>query len=665
MALISAMEYVYPPALWRNQDPLVASNAPVNKWFAREWAIDIPESQIGWMLSQGWVVNDVTEDEDKPPKNIYNLYRDKFKAQSAMADLLNSYVVLFNEARVNNDARYDDVITVWSDALSKTQSHMDRASAAHNAYEVLFLNSLDSIVGTIDSALNLTNSGAAAAFNDAEAALNTFASSLAQLGSGYTSYSGAIGTILSTQTSSLSQYTTRVAAMLTQLAADYTGLLNGIDALETADDTTLASHVTAYEAKLDALETAVTTVQAQLLALVNDAEDAYEDYRTPATTSISAMESELTNLNSDVDALLDSLDTAIDGQEATVGIILALFLSEFATHETTTRALLVDLGVTELARINEDSDNKLARTRQLLVDRGFYSSTLVAQTDARIERERTEAIGALNDKLAREKVTNEHTLQGQRVAARDRQLDGEKYLHALNQEAIKYRAEWSARLFQSTVELHKTVAGLHGTIRDARMQFISMESGVRDRVFGWGRDATKAVAEGKAHVYQLRRALTQWKSDSRFKVADALRSVRASSSDLYGKELAARNSVDAFAAKAQEQLMTLLNGYIGQYGEGVARYAAMTIQNGRSLADIRLHTISEAMRTRMAFATGLTEANNATQKLLAYQIDARNNLAVGLFRMMGERKDPFPEVQEFGSLIVGMSGSGAAKWVAQ
>lgn len=684
---ISEMELVFPEAGfgelnftdWPVEPPLAtdlrlpldidlgfdAANRPdaseVANWFEQETIENIPTTHVPFMFAQGWTVPDdapPVADGNSPPQYIWTLTRNTFKAEPALTNLLTNYTKHFNDARAATDRQYDDVVMLWSDTLLKTQSHLNRAAAGHNAYEVTLITTLSDIVSQIQTRAYTMLAGAGATFDEVVDALNTYVNELSRLGTGYDTYSAAMETILTTQSTSLSQFVSRAAALLTQLGSDYTTHDAAIADLESTEDSNLTSHVTAYEAKLDAMETAVSTVETQLLGLVDDAEAAYTEYRTEALSILTEMDTALSALSSGIDTQLDAMDAAIAGHEVTYDGLLALLTTDYDTHAGLTRGYLSDLGTTELARINELFDNLLASARQNLTDRGFYSSALVTQTDARVERERSEAITTLNDRLNREKVDHEHKLYAELTSVRDKSLAGEQYVHSLDDAAIKYRAEWTLRLHQQTVEFKKTVLDMRDNLRQAKNQFIAQEQGVRTSVFGWGQDARKAVADGKDQVYQLRQAVIRWKSDSEFKLAAELRSIRDATGDLYKTELDARNGADAFAAGIREKILTLLNGYIAQYASGLNTYAQTNLANGQFLANVRENVIADIMKARFQYTTGLTQAQAKQHELHKFQLDSRNNLATALFRFMGDRKWEKPELQEFAQMVLTV-GQGA------
>ena len=663
---VGNIEVVFPPAFpWFDHDPADMVVPDVDAMFtAADTQTDIPDAQLGFLMAQGWVPTASAADPAIAGGKLWTIQRDTFSDNTALLDILTDYTTFYNDATIAEDGQYDSVVELWSDALLKTQSQLDRAAQNYNGYEVAFLSSLSDIVDQVYTRANTMLAGVSTTFDEVTAALNTYADELSKLGTGYDEYETAIEAILTTQTASLNQFVGRAAALLTQLSTDWTTHDTAITDLETAGDSALATHVTAYEAKLDAMETAVTTVESELDSLIADASTAYTSFRTEVLAILSEMDTSLSALTSGVSTQLGLMDTAVDAHEVTVDGILALYTSDYGTHAALTRGYLTDLGTTELARINEQFNNLLAGNRQALVGRGLYAAALVTQTDARVERERSEAITSLNDRLNREKLEHEHRLYGELTSVRDKNLAGQQYLHALDDATIKYRADWTLKLHEQTVSFKQVVVGMRGSLLAAQNQFIDRQQAVEEKLFGWGQDARKASAAGKDQVYRLREAVKQWKGNNEFKLAAELTAVRAAYDNLYKAELDARNKVDAFAADGRKDLLTLLNSYISTYANGVNAYARTTLTNGQFLAGSRENVIQDIMKSRFQFAAGLTTAEMEQQKLHKFQLNERNNLAVGLFRYMGDRKWDKPDMQEFGRMIMAVGHSGEYAWGA-
>jgi len=202
---------------------------------------------------------------------------------------------------------------------------------------------------------------------------------------------------------------------------------NHLDTVRDVSDANLALYVTEMDAS-------VAEIQAEMILCTAD-----------ATAAASELATQLSQYLTKLDALEGIYDT----------------------HEAVAEAFLVDLGVAETARINEQFDSALAKNLQALTDRGMYSSYLITSVTARIERERSEALTQLNDRLAREKLENEHTLYEQERVIKGMVLDGRvTHNNALMQKA------------QFVIQTRKDIAL---TVMQARMARMSGRMDIRDR----------------------------------------------------------------------------------------------------------------------------------------------------------------------------------------
>jgi hypothetical protein len=191
---------------------------------------------------------------------------------------------------------------------------------------------------------------------------------------------------------------------------------------------------------------------AMLQSLVNVYTLAYNEGRTKNalrydnivanwTTQIGQCITELDNMVGDSNAYvslylgqLGSLMSQIDGQIAAATSQAAGIIG-----------LAGNLGSGELIRINEQFDNLNATNAQQLASRGFYSSAILTQATARVERERNLAILELNDRINREKieiqkfqVQTQHELIGRQLEANMQRLAGLTETHRQEMDLYKY-----------------------------------------------------------------------------------------------------------------------------------------------------------------------------------------------------------------------------------
>ena len=80
---------------------------------------------LAWELAQGWFLTNTVYGERSPTTGImqitYSLKRRTLKAEKALQDLINQSTEGYNWGRKMNDQRYDDIVTIYSVLLDKTE----------------------------------------------------------------------------------------------------------------------------------------------------------------------------------------------------------------------------------------------------------------------------------------------------------------------------------------------------------------------------------------------------------------------------------------------------------------------------------------------------------------------------------------------------------------
>lgn len=238
----------------------------------------------------------------------------------------------------------------------------------------------------------------------------------------------------------------------------------------------------------------------------------------------------------DIGAIIAGVDTAIDdfavavsafnNEYADLGLTL---LSDYEAHQILAREFLVDLGATELARINEKFDADLATQSQAMIDRGFYSSGIMADITARNTRERNEAIVELNDRLAREKLQNQHTLYEQQFKMRLGGLDASMKAIDASSKIVSSRlqhgqfsAEIRHKIATLSVQTRLTVLGLREKYYELLLQSITWESARTSELYQQLVQVRIRQAEILGRTMQQDMELLKYQLDGRNEIAASL-----------------------------------------------------------------------------------------------------------------------------------------------
>jgi len=390
------------------------------------------------------------------------------------------------------------------------------------------------------------------------------------------------------------------------------------DAQTTEQNAQAGIFLTDLDAYMDAIETLIEDNQTQIVADALSAKIALEymdgrltELETNAAASaviINGLLSGLsTNVNtyvSEISVILTSLDAdylaveadleAIKTSAGTLGnefatnyqAILDYLESDYLSHEGLSRGFLDDLGTTERARINEEFAARLSVQLQQLTTRGLSTSTLIADITERNHRDRDEQIQALNDRLMREKLGNQHQLYQQQFGMRTRMMDAQTQLYSVRQEVLKYQAS--------------LISGVYALLQETRNRIMA----------------------GKQAI-------------------------------LSARDANARLGIEVNSTLLQ-QLQTALTGVLG----GKERFGTLLMQLANTLAEHKHKAIIERMNTAAQRLDGWKSVSAENRALLAYQLDERNKLLIGLYSFVERRDDEGPRWEDQAKMIAALGDSG-------
>jgi hypothetical protein len=319
---------------------------------------------------------------------------------------------------------------------------------------------------------------------------------------------------------------------------------------------------------------------------------------------------------------------------------------------------LVNLGSEELARINEEFAANLSSQIQSLTNAGLTMSTLIADVTARNHRDRDERIQALNDRLMREKLENQHRLHEQRVAMRSRTMDGIDRVHGARQEVLRYQASLITGTYSLLAETRSRIlAGKQAifSARDANARYgVEVKSSLHSAL----QQVRQKTMESLDRIYQLRDIFAKWESESAVKRYEQIQQIEAQFLSAIDKQLAARQDVNRFEVSQQAALLTQAQSALSGLISGKEKYAVLVMQNANTLAEHKHKAIVERMNAAVQRLDGWKTVAAQNKELMAYQLDERNKLLIGLYSFVERREDTSPQWAEMSKMIAGLSDSG-------
>lgn len=103
-----------------------------------------------------------------------------------------------------------------------------------------------------------------------------------------------------------------------------------------------------------------------------------------------------------------------------------------------------------------------------------------------------------------------------------------------------------------------------------------------------------------------------------------------------------------------DQLQTAFNGVLG----GKERFSTLLMQNASTLVELKHKVIVERMETAVKRLEGWKSVADDNRRLMAYQLDERNKLLIGLYSFVERREDIGPTWNDGARVIAALGDAG-------
>lgn len=164
------MDAINPLLYITDWTPVPETIIDASQWFEDETTIlrvhGGSEVSLAWFQAQGWVVvtsqkvagspttrstNVVNNNDDGESTAsttvttdsfdyIYTLKRRKLQSERVLQDMITEFTSAYNEGRLLNDRRYDEIVTLYSVMLSKSESELSAITAESIPYDTIIDN---------------------------------------------------------------------------------------------------------------------------------------------------------------------------------------------------------------------------------------------------------------------------------------------------------------------------------------------------------------------------------------------------------------------------------------------------------------------------------------------------------------------------------------------
>ncbi len=161
------MEKINPLLYITDWSPIPEAALSASGWFENETAtvrvLAGSEESIGWFLAQGWQITSTRREgrsgettttsgtETKTVRTevdfVYEMKRRKLQSERVLQSMIDEFTKAYNEGRLLNDRRYDEIITLQSVMLDRTENEIITLNTSSEAYEAI----VDQVIADLPS----------------------------------------------------------------------------------------------------------------------------------------------------------------------------------------------------------------------------------------------------------------------------------------------------------------------------------------------------------------------------------------------------------------------------------------------------------------------------------------------------------------------------------
>lgn len=618
---------------------------------------------MGWLLAQGFELTAVRQDASTvPPTNYFSLTKEGLQPAAVLLSLCNSYTIAANDARTANQVRYNEILSNWTQMIDSSHEQFDAQTEEQNLQSGVYFADLDEYMSTVETLIEDNQAQLVVDALAARDALDLMDSRLSEIETNAQDSAVLVKNLLAEQKTHRNQLINDSNTKLAEIDANFVSHLSSVLAQIASLDVVLDSHIADYTQQFIDLTSNYTSHAADIEDRIVAVTERMNEHVPEITEIITQLESDYREAEAGLDAISSQTGVLVNNHVSDYNAVLNLLLSDYSSHAVLARGFLTDLGTAELARINEQFAASLSTQLQQLTSRGFYSSAMSADITSRNHRDRDEQIQLLNDRLNREKLDNQHKLYEQQSGVRVRTLDGKDRLHNVRQEAIRYQASLVTGTYGLLSEARGRVLAGKQTIyalKDANEKFGIETNTV---LYAGLQDVKQRTIGSIERIQQLQDIFAKWENTETNRRYDQLQQIEAQFLDAIDKHYASRMDVNRGEVSQRDTLLSQLQSALTSVISGKERYSSLLLQNASQLAEHKHRAIAERMNTAIQRLDGWKSIAEQNRQLMAYQLDERNKLLIGLYSFIERRDDISPEWAEMTKMIAGLSDSGGG-WI--
>jgi hypothetical protein len=651
------------PKIAPGQNPIELGSVPnpmtSGLWWTTQTISDLPENVMGWLVAQGFEITGIRRDNTTvPPTNYFSVRKDSLQPQLALLALCNTYTVAANEARTANQQRYTEVLANYTSLIDSSHLQFDAQVEEQNAQSGVFLTDLDEYMTEVEAMILDNQTQIVIDAENAKDALDQMMLRLGDLETNAANNATVIKALFTKQDSALTTYVSDYDSKLAELDQNFASYLGEVLAKISSLDGVLDGHIAEYSAQFVTLSNNYTAHAEDLAAQLAKVEVNVSEYTSDVEDILTSIEVDYDQVASDLNQYILESGSALSGYSGNYDAVLELMQSDYDAHAPVTRAFLNNLGQTELARINEQFASSLSSQMQMLVSRGLSMSTIPVDVTARSDRDKDEQIQLLNDRLNREKLENENLLYGKQLDIRTRKLEIVERRHAAQQDVIRFKASLVSSVYGLRSEATNRVLAGKQAVFAAKDANIKYGMQISADLYAKLQDIRQRTIDSVDRIYQLRDIFAKWDTEEASRRYERIQQIESQFLESIQRQYVAGQDIIKTEMGERHTLLTQLQAALTALMSGKERYAVLLMQNANTLAEHKHRAIVQMMETAVRRLDGWKTIAEQNRTLMAYQLDERNKLLIGLYSFVERREDVAPEWKDMTKMIAGLADSG-------
>jgi hypothetical protein len=648
------------------QSPIFLPRIPnpyLGIWWATQTVTNVPESVMGWLVAQGFEITGVSQDTTTvPPTNYFALTREGMQPWQVLLSLCNSYTKAANEAREANQIRYNQVVQNWTEMISTSQTQFNAQTNQQNVQAGVYLADLDRYMNAVEALINENRNKIVIDAQNANLALEQMNNRLSDLETNAVNNAATINSILTQQNNFLNTFLSNWLGKLNEIDKNFNDQLSLVLSNVASLGTVTETHITAYSAQFATLQNNYSSHAASLETLLATALANTNSFTSDVDAILAKLQTDYIVIDEQLEIVLEDSKSLADSHVSDYNSVLALLESDYLAHVPIATGFLTGLGTTELARINQEFAANLAAQIQDLISKGLYKSLIATDITARNHRDRDEQVQTLNDRLNREKFENQHRLYEQKVAMRLRTMDGKEKIYGVQQEVLRYHAAQVTGTFNLLQDIrNRTLQGLQ-TILSAKDSNSRLSIDVRTGLYSQLQEVRLRVIDSVDRVFQIRDAFAKWKNGESIQLFEQLQRIQTQHLSSIDRRHSLQQEVSRIAMSQRDALFAQLQSAVQAILAGKDRYGSLLMQHASTLAEHKHRAIAEQMNSSIQRLQGWSAIQEQNRSLMAYQLDERNKLLIGLYSFVEKREDIAPEWENMAKIVAALGDTGGG-WV--